>query len=161
MVHLIPHAIDIGFSARSAAISLSIIGASSIIGKIGLGSLIDRTSSRTILIIAFIIVSISFPWLMISSQLWMIYVFSVFFGIAYGGLSVVQSPIIAEYFGLKAHGAIFGLAVFIAHIGAISPIIAGRIFDLSESYTLAFLICALFGLAGLILSFSLKPIRQN
>ena len=67
-----------------------------------------------------------------------------------------MSPTVAEYFGLKAHGAIFGIVVFFGTIGGASgPILAGRIFDLTDSYTLAFASLAALATLGLVLALRL------
>ena len=74
------------------------------------------------------------------------------FGFAYGG-EVPQIPtIIGKYFGLKSVGALVGLVVFGAMIGgAIGAWFAGRIFDMTQSYQLAFSIAIGLGIIdGLI-----------
>ena len=58
---------------------------------------------------------------------------------AAGGLFTVVSPTVAEMFGMRAHGAIFGVVLFCGTIGgAIGPVVAGRIFDVTGGYDLAF-----------------------
>ena len=60
------------------------------------------------------------------------------------------------FFGLRAHGAIFGIVVFFGTIGgALGPIVAGRIFDVTESYSLAFSALATLAALGLVLVFKL------
>jgi MFS family permease len=74
------------------------------------------------------------------------------YGFAHGGFFTVMSPTVAEYFGLQAHGAIFGLVLFSGTIGgAAGPILAGRIFDLTNSYALAFTALAALATLGLAL----------
>jgi MFS family permease len=74
------------------------------------------------------------------------------YGFAHGGFFTVVSPTVAEYFGLQAHGAIFGLVLLSGTIGgAAGPILAGRIFDLTDSYALAFIALAVLGALGLAL----------
>ena len=41
--------------------------------------------------------------------------------------------------------------------GAIGPLLAGRIFDMKGSYQLAFLVCAILSITGLILISLLRP----
>ena len=63
-----------------------------------------------------------------------------------------MSPIIAERFGLKSHGALFGLVLFFGTIGgAIGPMLAGRLFDLTQSYAPAFATLAAMAALGLVL----------
>jgi len=69
---------------------------------------------------------------------------------------------VAELFGLRAHGVILGALVFGATTGgAIGPILAGHIFDIANSYYLAFMACAGLSITGLIVASLLKPIRRQ
>lgn len=162
IVHLVPYATDIGVSATAAATVLSVIGVVSIGSKIGAGSIADRTGSKRVMIVVSILMSASFLWLQSTSELWMLYVFAVVFGLAYGSFVSVQSPMVAEFFGLRAHGAILGPVVFAANIGgAIGSLVAGRIFDISGSYYWAFVLCAILGATSLILSILLRAVRNS
>ncbi len=50
----------------------------------------------------------------------------------------------AQYFGLRAFGAIQGLAFTIATLGGLAgPVFAGWVYDETESYRLAFVLLAL------------------
>jgi MFS family permease len=161
MVHTVPNTTDIGVSAAAAATVLSVVGVVSIGGKIIAGSSVDRIGNKRVAIIVFALMAVSFLWLLVANELWMMYLFAAIFGIGFGGYAVVQSPLVAEYFGLRAHGAIFGLASFAANIGgAMGSLVAGRIYDTSGSYHWAFILCAIIALGGLILSVLLKTARK-
>jgi len=90
----------------------------------------------------------------------MFYLFGIVSGLGYGGIVAVLSPLVAELFGLRAHGTILGMIAFNTAFGAIGPLIAGRIFDVSGSYQLGFLAAAILCVLGLILVLFLKP-RRN
>jgi cyanate permease len=67
-----------------------------------------------------------------------------------------MSPTIAEYFGLKAHGILFGSIIFCGTISAATaPILAGYIFDTTGSYSMMFRILIVMASSGLILTFIL------
>jgi len=67
-------------------------------------------------------------------------------------------PLVAELFGLTSHGVILGCLMICAEGGsAIGPVVAGHIFDVTGSYSLAFLIYAIIGVTGLIMILLLKP----
>jgi MFS family permease len=162
MVHIVVHTTDIGFTATTAATILSAIGFVSIFGKISMGSLGDRIGNRNALIIISILMTLAFVWLRFASNLWMLYLFAAVFAVGYAGFSATQSPLAAEFFGLKAHGTLFGWTQFAGNAGgALGAFIAGCIFDTSGSYQLAFLSCALIGAACLILSILLHPARKQ
>jgi len=157
LVHIIPHATDMGISAIAAASVLSVIGGMSTAGRIVMGSTGDRLGIRRGIAIAFILAVVAFAWLQISGELWMLFIFAVFFGFAYGGLVSLESPLAAELFGLKEHGAILGMIHFSATIGsAISSPFAGRLFDVTGSYQHAFITYTLLGCAGLVITLILR-----
>ncbi len=161
MVHIVAHATDIGISPATAAIILSVVGIVSIGSKIGMGSIGDKIGNRNTMIIIFTLITISFLWIIFSGNLWMLYLFAVVFGLGYGGFASIQSPLVADYFGLKAHGSIFGVIVFASNIGgAVGPLVAGSIFDNSGSYRWAFILCGILGIISLALSILLRPARR-
>ncbi len=162
MVHIVPHITDKGISAIIAATVLSTIGSLSIVGKVGMGSASDRSGSKLSLAITLVLMSAILFWLLAAKEPWMFYLFAVVFGFSYGGISL-QSPIVVETFGLKAHGAILGFLVFCGTTGGgVGPLVVGRIFDITGSYQLAFLGCAVLCVISLILLLSLRlPHKGN
>ena len=161
MVHIVAHTTDIGFSAIIAATVLSAIGLVSIFAKIFMGSLADRIGNRNALIIVFILMALAFVWLKFSGELWMLYLAAIIFSLGYSGSSATHSPIMAEFFGLRSHGTLYGFNQFLYNIGgALGPFIAGYIFDTNGSYQWAFLVCAVLGVIGLIISILLQPIHK-
>jgi len=158
LVHIAPHTTDLGFSAIDAANTLAIIGALSIAGRIMMGGAADRISNKLVLTISFILASVSLFWLLAANELWMLYLFAAVFGFAYGGLMTLMSPMVAELFGLKSHGSIYGTVLFGMTVGAaFGPPLAGHIFDIADSYHLAFIIFAVLSTIGLMLTSFLKP----
>ena len=159
LVHIAPYAIDIGISPTKAALILSAIGAISIFGRLVLGSMSDRigcTRSLTICCVTFVL---SFILLLISGSFWTLTLFAAIYGIAHGGFAAVLSPLVGELFGLRSHGVILGFVIFISTVGgAVSQILAGYIFDTTGSYQVAFILCLLMAVIGLMLSFNLKPV---
>ena len=162
MVHIVPHATDIGISSTTAAGILSAIGGISMAGRFITGIAIDRIGNRLSMIICFILLISALMWMQLARELWMLFLFAVVYGFAHGGLFTVISPIVAEYFGLRTHGALFGIVFFSSMVGgAIGPVIAGHIFDTTGSYSLAFWICTAVAAIALGLIVSLRQTRLN
>jgi len=159
MVHIVPHAQDIKISATRAAGILSTIGGVSMIGRFGTGIAIDRMGSKKVMIFCFILLIAGLLWLQKAKELWMLYLFATIYGIAHGGYFTTMSPIVAEFFGLRAHGVLFGFVNFSGTFGgAIGPTVAGYLFDVTAGYSLAFWLCTLMSSLGLGLLLSLKPL---
>jgi len=162
IVHIVPHAQDLKISATRAATILSTIGGVSMAGRFITGIAIDRIGSKRAIILCFILLITGLLWLQIAKELWMLYAFAVIYGIAHGGYFTTMSPIVAEFFGLNAHGVLFGIVAFSGTIGgAIGPILAGYIFDVTAGYGLAFWICTLMSASGLLLLLFLKPTEKR
>ena len=162
MVHIVPHATDAGISSTTAAGILSTIGGISMAGRFVIGIAIDRIGNRLSMIICLILFISALLWLQMARELWMLYLFAVVYGFAHGGLLTVVSPIVAEYFGLRSHGVLFGIVFFSSTVGgAIGPVIAGHIFDITGSYSLAFWVCTAVGAIGLGLILSLRQARPD
>lgn len=162
MAHIVTHAIGLGISATAAANILAIIGGLHIVGTLATGHFADRAGGKPAMIICFILTALALSWLAVAREIWMLYLFAVIYGLAYGGLSILFSPMTAELFGLRAHGAIFGVLSFPGIIGStIGPVLAGRIFDVTSSYQLAFVISAVVGIVGLVLAWLIKPISRG
>ncbi len=162
MVHIVPRAIDIGISAADAAIILTTIGGLSIVGRLVLGNAGDKIGNRPVVIICFILMAVALTWLLGSKELWMFYLFAAVFGLGYGGLATMQAPLTADLFGLRAHGAIFGVLVFGGTSGgAVGPLLTGHIFDITGSYHLAFLACIAVNVIGIALVLRLRAICKE
>ncbi|MBA7658005.1 L-lactate transporter [subsurface metagenome] len=162
LVHIVPHVTDLGVSDITAANILAATGGPTAAGMIGMGSVADRIGSKLIMVIGFVILIVAFLLLMPAREIWMLYLFAVIFGFGYGGLLAVESPIVADVFGLRAHGVLLGIAMSALMVGGgIGPFVAGRIFDLTTSYQLAFLVCTILSVIALILISLLKSPRRR
>jgi len=159
-VHIVPHAIELGISPATAASILAAIGGLSIAGRITLGSAADRIGNRNAFIIGFLLVSAAFFWLVPAKEGWQIYLFAIFYGFAYGGCEAQWSPMAATLFGLSSLGLILGTVAIGFSVGsALGPVVTGYIFDISGSYQIAFLVCAVASVIGLTLTTFLTPIK--
>jgi len=158
LVHIVPHADDIGIEPIKAAGVLSTIGGVSMVGRLLTGMAIDRIGNKRSMMICFILLIASLFWLQVAGEMWMLYLFAVVYGVAHGGFFTVISPIVAELFGIGSHGVLFGVVVFSGTLGgAGGPLLAGHIFDVASSYHLVFLILTGVAIAGFLLTLFLKP----
>ena len=156
LVHIVPHVTDIGISPVRAASVLAITGGVSIAGRVILGAAGDKIGNKQVFFICFVMITAAFIWLLKAADLWMLYLFAVVFGFAFGGSAVVRSPLLADIFGLTSHGMIFGIADFFWSVGgACGSFLAGYIFDVTGSYQIAFQLSVAAGILSLILTWML------
>jgi predicted MFS family arabinose efflux permease len=161
MVHIVPHTTDLGISVNNAAIVMAIIGGVNIAGTLVLGRAADSIGNRQVFIIGFFMKSAILFWLVISTDVWMLYLFAIIFGISQG-TAAAESPLVAWLFGLRSHGLILGTVEIGFTAGAaIGPWLSGYIFDVTNSYQIAFLACAGTSIAALVLSILLRPVKEQ
>jgi MFS family permease len=126
---------DRGITARSAALCASMLGGSSLLGRIGVGWLLDRffgarvafaVSLTTAAGIFLLSQANSFPAGCLAAAL---------IGVGAGGEAAITPYLLTRYFGLRAFSTLYGLTwTFYAAAAAIGPVILGRAFDSTGSY---------------------------
>jgi MFS family permease len=162
MVHIVPFAQEINVSPTRAASVLSTIAGVSMAGRFISGLAIDRIGSKRVIIFCFILLIAGLLWLQIATELWMLYLFAVVYGVAHGGFFTAFSPLIAEFFGIKFHGALFGITMFSGNFGgALGPVMAGYVFDVTGAYAGAIWICTVIAILGFVLVALLKPAMEE
>ena len=153
MTHIAAHGLNVGLSLENSAWLLSIIGFSSIFGRLSIGILADRLGGKTTYIVCLLPMTIALLTIPFTENILFIYILLFLYGFSHGGHFTIAPFIIAENFGLKNLGAVFGKITFFGAIGSVSgPIVAGAIFDYHQSYYYAFL---LVGVLASICVFSL------
>ena len=126
-----------------------------------MGAVADKIGNKRAYLACFVLISAALSLLLIARELWMYYLFASVLGFAAGGAVAIRSPVAAELFGLRSHGAILGFLLFGSSIGgAIGPFLAGRIFDITSSYQIAFLTCVSAGVFSLISVLFLRSVHM-
>jgi len=157
--HLVPHATDIGFSAEEAATVLSLLGGTASAGRVLMGFVSDRIGRKAAVIICTLLLAGALVRLIRGQDFWVLYLFSSVFGFAFGGIGSTGAALISDTFELANIGAIFGVLEISFGIGAATgSAIGGLIFDISNSYSLAFLLGAV---AMLIATLLIALIRRE
>ncbi|MBW1800704.1 MAG: MFS transporter [Deltaproteobacteria bacterium] len=162
IVHIVPHAIDIGISKSSAAYILAFMGFASLANRAFMGALSDRIGIRSSLVILFSLLIVSQAWTQFSRSLWMLCLSGLLFGTAYGGIMSLQALVVAELFGLRAVGTLIGaVTCSYASGGALGPWISGYLFDVMHSYQSAFVIAYILTGLCFIFSILLKKVKKT
>jgi MFS family permease len=150
-------------SPTSAPNVLATVGGLSLVGRIVLGSAADRFGNRQIFVMGFILMAATLLWLVAAKEVWELYVFAAVFGFGFGGCATSESPLVAGLFGLSSHGLILGVMTLVGFTfgAAIGPFIAGHVFDINNSYQLAFVVAGAMSVVGLILTLLLSPTDKS
>jgi MFS family permease len=142
-VHAVPYAVDMGISPMDAALMLSLIGATSIPGRLVVGKVSDTIGRKALGVACALVQVCALLWLMWAHELWMLYTFAIVYGFLWGGSGAVITALISDVFGTQSIGAIMGMMAAGWALGAaVGPAIGGYIFDASGNYFMAFAIGA-------------------
>lgn len=137
--HIVPHATDIGISQASAATVLALSGGMGIPGRMIIGILSDRIGRKASAVICSLLQAAALVWLIWAQELWTFYLFALVFGFGFGGVDVTTASLIGDIFGKRSLGAIMGMLTVAWGLGAAGgPIVGGLVFDITESYLIAF-----------------------
>ncbi len=153
MVHIVAHALELGIPALNAASIIAVVGGVNAASRVGMGSASDRIGNMRCLVVSFLLMTTALLLLTVAAEIWQFYIFGVIFGIGYGGLAALMSPVPAELFGLRSLGTIVGAVMCSFTLGgAVGPVLAGLLSDITGSYHAAFAACAAVGVMGTIFS---------
>jgi MFS family permease len=159
VVHQIPYFTKtIGLSEGLAAATVTTMTLLSLLGRLGMGQLADMIDKRRVMAAAFGISALSLALYAAVQEPWQIVIALPVFAFGWGGIIPVRPAFQAEYFGMRAFGAIQGIVFTVATLGAFfGPVFAGWMFDETDSYRTAFLV--LSGLAFLAVPLTLSMRR--
>jgi MFS family permease len=161
VVHMVIYATGQGFSSTRAVGIMAFLGGAGIAGRIIMGIFADRMGNKQAMLLSAGLMMLALFWLLLAKDLWMLFLFGLAFGFGHGGIATMESPIVANVFGMRSHGVILGLVFFCDTVGgAVGPFLAGYIFDVTNSYNLAFFFCAILGIVNLIAILVLRPLKS-
>ena len=145
VVHQVPFLTEsAGMSDAAAAASVTAMTALSLVGRIGFGSAADFVPKNVVMATAYLAVAASLALLSTVHHAWQLVYVLPLFGLGFGGAIPVRSSLQAEFFGLRAFGAVQGLVLTVSTLGAFTgPVLTGWLYDVTGSYRLAFLLLAI------------------
>lgn len=157
--HQVPLLTDRGFSATAAAAAFGLTGLLSTGGKLFFGFLADVFSCRYSLILCFGLQVVALVVLLTTHSLVMVWLFVILFAPGMGAIPALRPLLTSECFGISSFGPIYGAIVGLAELAqGIGPLMAGYIFDVTQSYDAALIFfIAMFGLGSLTLFFARPP----
>ena len=162
LVHLVPHVTLVGISPATAATLMATYGIAGLVCRIIMGGLADKIGSKLVFVISFVFSSLTFLAMLFFQDVGFFYLVAILIGLASGGILSTVAAFVAELFGLKSHGEIFGVIGFCTTIGgAVGPFLAGYLYDINGNYMMAFLICTLMSIAAIVLTTLVKPVKAK
>jgi MFS family permease len=151
-VHQVAYLVDHGLAAIVAASVVGVVGLSSIAGKTGGGWLSDRVERELVYVAGISIMAASaFVLLALGAAptQWGAYGYAVLLGVGYSVTASLTPAMVSDRFSGQHYGAIVGAGLMGAAVGsALGPWLAGRLYDATGSYTLAFAIASVCGMVA-------------
>ncbi len=144
--HGVPMLMDHGFDAMTSSVGIGIIGLVAILGTLILGRLSDRMPRKNILAAIYFIRGLGFFALLLVATHWELYMASAVGGIVWAGSIATSSALLADIYGVRLVGVLYGTAYLVHQIaGMISTWLGGWGFEHFGTHWIA------FGSAGALL----------
>ena len=155
--HMVAFATDTGLPVDQATVVLSLILMAAFASRVVLvGLLSDRLGGLRALFIFSVVQGSMLALLTTVSNFWAMCAVGVLFGLGYGGLFPVYTVAIRDHLPIRQIGWRTGVIFLFGAIGmALGGWMGGYLFDVTGSYTLPFLIGAVFNLGNLVIIGSL------
>jgi MFS family permease len=152
MVHMVVHVTErLGISLAQAATVVSMITVTQIVGQLSGGWAGDRFSKRAIVVGCMVGHAAAILILAYATAYWMVVVFAVLHGLAWGTRGPLMAAIRADYFGPTSFGMISGISSMVVMVGMIAgPLVAGVLADRTGSYVAGFTVLAVLAALGSI-----------
>lgn len=151
-----------GLSAATAAVIVSMLSVSNVIGRLGWGILSDQLGkARSLVLIHALMAFCMLGLLVIDNQAVFI---AVLLGttLCYGGFSSIVAPLTAELFGDKHVGENYSVTFSAFGLSSlVGPALISSIRDATGEYTLGFVCAAAFAAIGILLSLILVRAQKK
>jgi MFS family permease len=136
LAHLVPMLSDRGIKAGDAALTVSILGASSLAGRLLLGWLLDYLEGSHIAMFSMLAAGTGILLLAHAQSFHSAAPAALIAGLGAGCELDLIPYMLRRYFGLRSFSTLYGLVYSgFAVAGAIAPLLLGRIYDKTGSYT--------------------------
>jgi len=157
-VHMVPMLVAGGFDEQGAANAIGLLLIFSLPVRLGFGWLGDMFPKRHLLAICCLINTVALILLLTAQSMWQLYLFVIIFALGYGATPLNVS-IVGEYFGRKKFATIRGITTLVRAVGHIAgPIFAGYIYDVTQSYQVAFItLIVVYFLAAIVFFLARRP----
>jgi len=162
-VHLGAFFLDRGLSLMAAANAITINAAVNAFASLMWGEIIERTTVRVAMTgLMLLSATCSLSLLSVTSE-GSAFVVAALLGLVAAGGNVIPPVAFASYFGRRSIGSIRGISETGVQVGqTIGALFSGLVYDLSESYAVAFIAFATLGLvSALVVNSTRPPVRAG
>jgi len=138
-IHLVAYLRDQGLSEAIAASAISVTAILMAVGSVAWGWVVEHLPARFALAGVALIMAVASPAFITADTVAEAYIYAGLFGFALSGLLVVPPVAYADYYGRRSLGTIRGITEPFMSLGqAVGAVTSGLIYDVTDSYTIAF-----------------------
>lgn len=160
--HFILFLEDLGYARGQASLRSSVLLISSLAGRIIVGHFADRFSKKNVMALFYLVLALAIPLLFPAQHPAAVWGFAMLFGFAMGADYMLIPLITAECFGLAALGRLLSVIIMTYSIAQFAgPVLAGKIFEVTHTYNLAWGIMTVAGVAGALAIYSIRPAQAG
>ena len=158
--HAMPMLMDHGYDAHTSSFGIGLIGLVAIFGTVVLGRWSDRLPRRNILAVIYGVRGLGFFALVVVGTHWELYAAASIGGLVWAGSIALSSAILADVYGVKLVGVLYGLA-YVAHQvgGMLAAWLGGWGYERFGTHWVAFGTAGVLLIAAAVLSLQL-PVRN-
>ena len=161
---LVPHLLQLGFETSEAAWFLSLAGAAGMAGKVSLAVLSDKIRPNIKLVISTVVALGALGYVLVaySEQTWVLTLGCLMMGLCVGVSLPMQPFLNSLYFDKAVAGAVNGQqAPFFLPLGISIAPLSGWVFDVTGSYSHAFMGAGVVSLLALLILLQLPTLSQK
>jgi predicted MFS family arabinose efflux permease len=146
-----------GIESGKAALLVGLIGASSIVGRLGLTTVTRRFPAVRLLQGCLAVQPLAFVvWLLAGGSYPLLVTFAVMLGVAYGGFVALGPEVALGYFGVVGLGGVMGLVFLAFGVGGlIGPPFGGWLADASDGSTIPIAFAVLASVIAFVVSLTM------
>jgi MFS family permease len=160
--HQVAYLRDLQYSPMVSATALGLMLGMSILGRLFCGILGMRINNRYLAAAFLTCMGLGIVSLVNARGIFFVYLYSILTGIGFGGMIVLLPNVMGAYFGRTHFSRIVGWTTPVVTLAsAISPTLAGFLYDATGSYFLPFTIAAVLLFGCIILALLARPPRPR
>jgi OFA family oxalate/formate antiporter-like MFS transporter len=161
-VHFVPLMVWKGLSEGAAASLLGVFAFANLVSHFVLGWIADRVNKPKLLAVCHLLPALSVPPLLWDSGYGKLWFFTIVFTFLDASFPIIWATV-GDFFGRRHFATIRGMMSFFYMWGSFAgPIMAGAIYDRTQSYTMVlWILMSLLTFATLLVLFLIRPWRKR
>lgn len=135
--HMVPLLADLGMAGAMIGLAVSVKGFTVIVGRLGVGWLLDRADPRLVVIVSLVGPIACLIMLMMGGSPWLVFLAAALAGFGVGAEQDFMCYFTGKYFGVKNYARIYGVMYAMLIFGSgTGPLIMGYCQQFTGDYTL-------------------------